>query len=60
MHSVIKTTLGTFKFEALKQKNSLAYEQLIVKTYRMGSSLSGRRFSTTLGDLITEVTVIEK
>ena len=58
MHSVIKTTLGTFKFEALKQKNSLAYEQL--KTYRMGSSLSGRKFSTTLADLITEVTVIEK
>ena len=58
MHSVIKTTVGTFKFEALKQKNSLAYEQL--KTYRMGSSLSGRKFSTTVADLITEVTVIEK
>ena len=43
------------ELQALKHKHFSAYEQL--KTYGMGASLTGRKFSTFPGDLVTEVTV---
>ena len=44
-----------FELQALKHNNSSAYEQL--KTYRMGVSLTGRKFTTLPEDVVTGVTV---
>ena len=48
-------TYHHYELQRLQVENSPAYEQL--KTYGMGASLSGRKFSTIPGDLVTEVTV---
>ena len=48
-------TYHHYELQSLQKENPAAYEQL--KQYGMGASLSGRKFSTIPGDLVTEVTV---
>ena len=48
-------TYHHYELKSLEANNASAYEQL--KTYGMGASLSGKKFSTIPGDLVTEVTV---
>ena len=48
-------TYHQFELQGLNHRNSSAYEQL--KTYGMGAALTGRKFSTIPGGLVTEVTV---
>ena len=48
-------TYHHIELQALKQKFFSAYEQL--KTYGIRATLTGRKFSTIPGDLVTEVTV---
>ena len=48
-------TYHHYELKSLETNNASAYEQL--KTYGMGASLSGKKFSTIPCDLVTEVTV---
>ena len=57
---IIKTTLGAWRiitssYKFLDTNSSSAYEQL--KTYGMRASLSGIKFLSIPGDLVTEVIV---